>query len=108
MTWSGKLQVPMHLLPNDQNPMMQVEYLTSENLYKSVFKLTGKQQYNATLINYTDYPYLNDPPKNEIKTPQLFVSKKRSMKNIMKDRFKKLKNSTNKKIVDDQSTKPIN
>jgi len=93
-----------NLLPNDKKPIMKVEYFASENVYKSVYKLTGKHQYNATLVNYVQSSDLNitDPPKNEIQKPQ-FVSRKRSIKNIMKDRLKKFKNSINEGVLNDQS-----
>ena len=41
-----------NLLPSDKKPIVQVEYFESENLYKSIFRLTGKHRYNAVLINY--------------------------------------------------------
>jgi len=93
-----------NLLPSDKKPIMQVEYFASENVYKSVFKLTGKHKYNATLINYAQSSNLNiaDPPKNKIQKPQ-FVSRKRSIKNIVKDRFKLFKKSINEEIVNGQS-----
>ncbi|KAL4084236.1 hypothetical protein QTP88_028061 [Uroleucon formosanum] len=41
-----------NLLPSDKKPIVQVEYFPSENLHKSIFKLTGKHRYNAILVNY--------------------------------------------------------
>ena len=86
----------MNLLPSDKKPIMQVDYFASENMCKSVFKLTGKYRYNATLVNYAQSSKLNntDLPKNEIQKPR-FNYKKRSMRSIMKDRFKIFKNSIN-------------
>jgi len=92
-----------NLLRSGTKLIMQVEYFASENLYKSVYKLTEKNLYNATLINYAQSSNSNitDPPKTKIHKPR-FVSRKRSIKSIMKDRLKK-KKSTNEKIVNDQS-----
>ncbi len=96
-----------NLLPSDKKPIVHVEYFVSENAYKSVFKLIRKNQYNAALINYAEPTYLSisNRPKSEteIKKPKLFISKKRSMKSIMRDRLKIFKNSSNEEIMDDQS-----
>ncbi|XP_022182082.1 uncharacterized protein LOC111041936 [Myzus persicae] len=93
-----------NLLSSDNKPIMRVEYFAPGNVYKSIFKLTGKHQYNATLINYAEYSnlHITDPPKNEIKKSQ-FVSRKRSIKSIMKDRFELFKKPINEEIVNDQS-----
>lgn len=97
-----------NVLPNDKNPIVHVEYFASENVHKSVFKLVEKNRYNAILINYVESSHLNitNSPKieTEIKKPKSFVSKKRSMKSIMKDRLKIFKNLSNEEIMDNQST----
>jgi len=92
-----------NLLPNDKKPIVQVEYFASENVYKSIFKLTGKHRYNPTLVNYAQSSNLDitDPPKMEIQKPQ-FVFRKRSIRNVMKDRFKLFKKSINEEIVNNQ------
>ncbi|KAL4153278.1 hypothetical protein QTP88_001111 [Uroleucon formosanum] len=90
-----------NLLPSEKKPIVQVEYFASENLYKSIFKLTRKYGYNAILVNYASNLDVTDPPEIEIQKPQ-FVSRKRSMRNIMKDRFKIFKKSINQEIVNNQ------
>lgn len=96
-----------NLLPSVKKPIVQVEYFASENLYKSIFKLTGKYQYNAILVNYASNLDVTDPPKIEIQKTQ-FVSRKRSIRNIMKDRFKIFKKSINEEIVNNQpNIRPI-
>ncbi|KAL4119505.1 hypothetical protein QTP88_012312 [Uroleucon formosanum] len=90
-----------NLLPSEKKPIVQVEYFASENLYKSIFKLTRKYGYNAILVNYASNLDVTDPPEIEIQKPQ-FVSRKRSMRNIMKDRFKIFKKSINQEILNNQ------
>jgi len=96
-----------NLLPSDKKPIVHVEYFVSENAHQRIFKLIRKNQYNAALINYAEPSYLSISNllkiETEIKKPKLFISKKRSMKSVMRDRLKIFKNSNNEEIMDDQS-----
>ncbi|KAF0749327.1 Uncharacterized protein FWK35_00016736 [Aphis craccivora] len=74
---------------NEKNPTVLVEYFSSEKVNKSVFKLTNKNEYDATLVNYSDvYPTFAELKRTHI-------SKKKSIKNIMKGRLKLTKNDSN-------------
>lgn len=77
------------MLPNKKNPMLLAEYFSSENIYKSVFKLIKNNKYNASLVNYTNNPLQLDSLNGEIKKCKSRVSKKMSIKSIMKRRFGK-------------------
>jgi hypothetical protein len=88
------------LLPNEKNPIVLVEYFSSsEKVNKSVFKLTKKNEYDATLVNYSDL----NPTVEKLK--RTHVSKKKSIKNIMKNRFKLIKkdcNSVSNKLIENE------
>lgn len=77
------------MLPNKKNPMLIAQYFSSENIYKSVFKLIKNNKYNALLVNYTNNPLQLDSPTSEIDKCKSRVSKKKSIKSIMKRRFEK-------------------
>lgn len=76
-------------LPNEKNSTVMVEYFSSEEVNKSVYRLTKKNKYDAALVNYSD---LN--PTVE-KSKRTHISKKKSIKNIMKSRFKLIKKDKN-------------
>ncbi|XP_050064820.1 uncharacterized protein LOC126553744 [Aphis gossypii] len=85
------------LLPNKENPMLIAKYFSSKNIYKSVFKLIKNNKYDASLVNYTNDISLLDLPKDKIQKAKSLVSRKMSIKSIMKRRFEKMnekKNST--------------
>ena len=77
------------MLPNKKHPMLIAEYFSSENIYKSVFKLKKKNKYNASLVNYTNNPLQLDSPNGEIEKCKAHVARKKSIKSIMKRRFGK-------------------
>lgn len=77
------------LLPNKKNSMLVAEYFSSENIYKSVFKLIKNNKYNASLVNYTNNPLQLNTPMGEIEKCKSRVSKKMSIRSIMKRRFGK-------------------
>lgn len=86
------------LLPNEKNPMVIAKYFSSEKLYKSVFKLRKKiekNKYEASLVNYTSNLPPLDVGNDIIQKIRSRVSKKKSIKNIMKERFAKMKNKEN-------------
>jgi len=72
-------------MPNEKNPTVLVEYFSSEKVNKSVFRLAKKNEYDATLVNYSDV----NPTFAELK--RTHISKKKSIKNIMKLKRLKLK-----------------
>ncbi|CAI6372062.1 unnamed protein product [Macrosiphum euphorbiae] len=75
-------------MPNEKNPTVLVEYFSSEKENKSVFRLTKKNEYDATLINYSDV----NPTFAKLK--RTHISKKKSINNIMK-RLKLIKKDSN-------------
>ncbi|XP_016663611.1 uncharacterized protein LOC107884957 isoform X1 [Acyrthosiphon pisum] len=77
------------MLPNKKHPMLIAEYFSSENIYKSVFKLKKKNKYNASLVNYTNNPLQLDSPNGEIEKCKARAARKKSIKSIMKRRFGK-------------------
>lgn len=77
------------MLPNKKNPMLLAEYFSSEHIYKTVFKLKKSNKYNASLVNYTNDPLQVESPNSEIEKCKTHVSKKKSIKSIMKRRFGK-------------------
>jgi len=77
------------LLPDEKNPTVLVEYFSSEKVNKSVYRLTKKNEYNTALVNYSDL----NPTVEKIK--RTHISKKKSIKNIMKNRFKLIKKDSN-------------
>jgi len=76
-------------MPNEKNPTVLVEYFSSKKVNKSVFRLTKKNEYDATLVNYS---FVN-PTFAELK--RTHISKKKSIKNIMKGRLKLIKKDSN-------------
>ncbi|XP_060859259.1 uncharacterized protein LOC132936536 [Metopolophium dirhodum] len=84
-------------LPNEKNPTVLVEYFSSEKVNKSVFRLTKKNEYDAALVNYSDV----NPTFEKLKRTR--ISKKKSIKNIMKSRFRLIKKYSNSvSIVSDE------
>jgi len=87
------------LLPNEKNPTVLVEYFSSKKLNKSVYKLTKKNEYDTTLVNYSDLNHTVE------KLKRTHISKKKSIKNIMKSRFKLIKkdsNSVSNKLIENE------
>jgi len=86
-------------LPNEKNPTVLVEYFSSKKVNKSVYKLTKKNKYDAALVNYSDLK----PTVEKLKITH--ISKKKSIKNIMKSRFKQIKkdsNSVSNELIEDE------
>lgn len=76
-------------LPNEKNPTVLAEYFSSEKVNKSVYRLLEKNEYDAALVNYSDL----NPTVEKLK--RTHVSQKKSIKNIMKSRFKLIKKDSN-------------
>jgi len=79
------------LLPNKKNPMVIAKYFSSKNMFKSVFKLIKNNKYDASLVNYTNELLPMNFQYNKIGKVKTHVSKKKSIKTIMKERIEKMK-----------------
>lgn len=66
--------------------MVIAKYFSSKNMSKSVFKLIKNNKYDASLVNYTNELLPMNFQYDEIGKVKTHVSKKKSVKTIMKER----------------------